>query len=76
MAWSGCVGSQSFEPGRLDLMKIDNMSLEGRGREKSQETSIQSEQNHCRHRGILQQEIGHGAHWREVHACSGDHPDL
>ena len=27
-------------------MKIDNMSLEGKGREKSQETNVKSEQNH------------------------------
>lgn len=38
--------SGTLEPYHLDLMKIDNMSLEGRGREKSQETNVKSEQNH------------------------------
>ena len=67
--WGGLAAQEAkrfrdveiLEPGHLDLMEIDHMGLEGRRHEQSQETSVKADQNCCRYRGILEQEIGHDA---------------
>ena len=56
-----------LEPGHLDLMEIDNMCLEERRCEQSQETSVKTDKNRYRYRGILEQEIDHVARYRDVH---------